>query len=234
MALNKVNGYLLTERVRNNMSEPNLTTEQKTALTDVQEKVAQAINKDFIEDITRDNKMEFIHDNIKYRIAKPNYNQKHEIYRERVKKFTELLKDPAYSLEKDLKKSYLVREIDVDEMTNKIKGLEEKKGNIQFKLGELLKNDGPEADGESLKKEIEQLTRDQQAIAVEKQTLLEYSIENQVVIYMYNYMTYLITEKFVGEKWVKAFATFQEFMNSDETLVGKLAFLITMTYQNGI
>ena len=47
-------------------------------------------------------------------------------------------------------------------------------------------------------------------------------------------MTYLITEKFVGEKWVKAFATFQEFMNSDETLVGKLAFLITMTYQNGI
>ena len=51
---------------------------------------------------------------------------------------------------------------------------------------------------------------------------------------MYNYMTYLITEKQVGEKWVKAFSSFDEFMNTDEILVGKLAFLITMTYQNGI
>src|ERR1039457_3949402 len=102
MGLNNPSGYFsLNKKVRKtNMSDTNLTTEQKTALTDVQEKVAQAINKDFIEDITRDNKMEFTHENVKYRIAKPNYNQKQEIYRERVKKFTELLKDPAYSLEK--------------------------------------------------------------------------------------------------------------------------------------
>ena len=213
---------------------PTLNDEQKIALSNVQEQVAKAINKDFIEDITRDNKMEFTQDNVKYRIAKPNYNQKQEIYRERVKKFTELLRDPAYSLEKDLKKSYLVRDIDVDEMTNKIKGLEEKKGNIQFKLGELLKNDGQQHEAELLKKEIESIIKEQQNLVIEKQTLLEFSIENQVVIYMYNYMTYLITEKLVGEKWIKAFSTFEEFMNSDETLVGKLAFLITMTYQNGI
>ena len=211
-----------------------LSEEKQKALDDVQSKVSQTINKDFIEDITRDNKMEFTHDAIKYRVAKPNYNQKQEIYRERVKKFTELLKDSAYSLEKDLKKHYLTRDIDIDAMTNRLKGLEEKKTTLQYKLGELLKNDGSEKDGESLKKEIEDIQREQQAIVIEKQTLLEYSIENQVVIYMYNYMTYLITEKQVGEKWVKAFSSFDEFMNTDEILVGKLAFLITMTYQNGI
>ena len=215
-------------------TEKIISSEEQKALTEVQEKVAQAINKDFIEDITRDNKMEFTHENIKYRIAKPTYNQKQEIYRERVKKFTELLKDQAYSLEKDLKKHYLTRDINIDEMTNNLKGLEEKKGNLQYKLGELLKSDGSESDGESIKKEIETVMKEQQAIVVEKQSLLEFSIENQVVIYMYNYMTYLITEKCVGEKWVKAFSSFEQFMNSDDVLVGKLAFLITMTYQNGI
>ena len=215
-------------------TEKILSVEEQTALKDVQEKVNQAINKDFIEEITRDNKMEFTHEGIKYRVAKPNYNQKQEIYREKVKKFTELLKDSAYSLEKDLKKHYLTRDIDVDGMTNKLKGLEEKRTALQFKLGELLKSDGSQADGEALKKEIEDIMTEQQGIVVEKQILLEYSIENQVVIYMYNYMTYLITEKLVAEKWVKAFTSFKEFMESDETLVGKLAFLITMTYQNGI
>lgn len=212
----------------------NLTPEQSKALELVKEQVANAIDKDFIEDIVKSNTLEFTHEHTKYRITKANYEQKQEIYRERVKKFTELLRDKGYSLEKDLKKEYLERGIDVDAMGTKIKTLETKKESVQYKLGEMLKKEASEQDCESLKKEIEQINEDQKNLALERQTLLEFTIENQVLVHMYNYMTYVITEKHDGEKWVKAFKSFKEFMQSDETLVGKLAFLITMTFQDSV
>ncbi len=211
-----------------------LTEDKQKELDIVKNKVAEAIDKDFVEDITRDNKMEFTYEGVKYRIAKPNYEQKQQIYRERVKKFTELLKDSSFSLEKDLKKTYLLRDIDIESMTNKIKVLQAKKEDIQFKLGELLKVDASEKDCNILKSEIESIVQEQTNIALEKQSYLEFSIENQVTLHMYNFMTYLITEKQTGENWSKAFKNFDEFMKSDENLVGKLAFLITMTYQDGI
>jgi len=222
------------EDVTKNNPVDNLSLDQKTALEAVQEKVQEAINKDFIEDITKDNKMEFMHGDIKYRIVKPTYEQKQSIYKERVKKFTELLKDQTYALEKDLKKQYLLRDIDIDAMTKKIASLDTKKQQLQFKLGEILKKDGSDVDCQTYKKEIELLVAEQQTLAIEKQSYLEFSIENQVMLHMYNYMTFIITEKLVGEKWVRAFNTFQEFMQSDENLVGKLAFLITMSYQDGV
>lgn len=201
-------------------------------LTELKTKVENAINKDFIEEISKDNKMEFTYEGILYRICKPNYNHKQLIYKERVKKFTELLKDNSYSLEKDLKKQYLVRDIDIDGMTEKVKLLEKKKEDLQFKLGELLKKEAPEQDCEILKKEIENINTEQFTINMEKQGYLEFSIENQVTLHVYNFMTSLITEKKVGEDWVPAFSSFDDFMKSDEALVGKLAFLITMTYQD--
>ena len=215
-------------------TEAPLSDAKQQELNLVQEKIAEAINKDFIEDITRDNKMEFTHEGIKYRICKPTYEQKQSIYKERVKKFTELLKDQTYSLEKDLNKQYLLRDIDIDGMTNRITSLETKKSSVQVKLGELLKKEASDTDCQTLKTEIEEIQRQQQSIALEKQAYLEFSIENQVLLHMYNYMTYVITEKQNGETWIKAFKTFQEFMSSDEQLVGKLAFLITMAYQDGI
>jgi uncharacterized protein (DUF885 family) len=209
-----------------------LTNEQKIALDAVKEKISEAVNKDFIDDITRDNKMEFTYKNTKYRIAKPSYEQKQAIYKERVKKFTELLKDQTYSLEKDLKKFYLQRDIDIDAISKKIANLDTKKQDLQFKLGEILKKEGSDNDCKTLKTEIESIQNEQQLLVMEKSAYLEFSIENQVMLHMYNFMTYIITEKFNDGNWVKAFKSFQEFMQSDEELVGKLAFLITISYQD--
>jgi uncharacterized protein (DUF885 family) len=209
-----------------------LTNEQKIALDAVKEKISEAVNKDFIDDITRDNKMEFTYKNTKYRIAKPSYEQKQAIYKERVKKFTELLKDQTYSLEKDLKKFYLQRDIDIDAISKKIANLDTKKQDLQFMLGEILKKEGSDNDCKTLKTEIESIQNEQQLLVMEKSAYLEFSIENQVMLHMYNFMTYIITEKFNDGNWVKAFKSFQEFMQSDEELVGKLAFLITISYQD--
>ena len=209
-----------------------LTDEQKKALEEINLQVKDALDKDFIEDVTKNNVCEFTYNDIKYRVAKINYQQKQDIYKERVKKFTALLKDHEYFLEKDLKKMYSERGIDIDAMTKQIINLGNKKTALQIKLGEALKKEASDADCLALKKEIESIEQDQRAVAMEKQTLLEFSIENQVILHMYNYMTYVISEKLVQDKWVKAFKSFEEFMQSDEELVTKLAFLITMTVRD--
>ena len=52
---------------------------------------------------------------------------------------------------------------------------------------------------------------------------------------MYNYMTYLSAEKLESDKWVKAFASFKDFTQSmDDTLISKLAFLVTLLAQETV
>lgn len=217
------------------INETPLNTEQQEALVKVKDQIAKATDADFLEEVIKSNKSEFTHKDVKYKVGKLNYEQKQEIYRERVKKFTELLRDKGYSLEKDLKKDYLDRGIDVDAMTAKIKALEDKKDVVRLRLGEMLKKEDNTTDCEKLKKEIEALEDEQKQIAMEKQVLLEFSIENQVMIYMYNYMTYLIAEKFEGDKWVRAFPSFKEFSKlQDDELIGKLAFLVTLLTQDSV
>lgn len=212
-----------------------LTDAQIEALQIVKDQIATTIDKDFIEEITKSNITAFSHEDVKYRITKPNYQDKQTIYKERVKKFTELLRDDSFTLEKDLKKLYLKRGIDIDGMAKKITSLETKKEGVQYKLGEVLKKDGNEKDCETYKKEIQDIQEEQKQLAVESSALLEFTIENQVMLHMYNYMTYVITEKEVEGKFVKAFESFQKFMEiDDDALMGKLAFIITMTYQNAI
>lgn len=215
------------------MEDNSLSQEQQKSLDEVKEQVAKAMDTDFVEDLIKSNKSEFTHNDIKYRLCKMNYEQKQEVYRERVKKFTMLLKDKAYSLEKDLKKDYLERGIDIDAMTKKVQALEKQKDDLLLKLGEQLKKDAPDNDCEVYKKEIEKINEEQKNLALEKQTLLEFTLENQVLVHMYNYMTYIASEKQVGEAWVKAFKTFDEFQKTDDDiLISKLAFLVTMSFQD--
>jgi len=212
-----------------------LTETQQVVVDKVIEQVAKSQEADFIEEVIKNNKSEFTHAGVKYRVGKLNYEQKQEVYKERVKRFTQLLRDKDYSLEKDLKREYLDRGIDIDALTNKIKTLEGKKDSAKLKLGELLKNNASDGDCDKIKKEIEAILDEQKDAAIEKQTLLEFSIENQVVVHMYNYMTYLIAERFDGEKWVRAYKTFKDFSQSqDDELIGKLAFLVTLIGQDSV
>ncbi len=215
--------------------EAPLTDAQQVAVDKVTEQVTKAQETDFLEEVIKNNKSEFTHLGVKYRVGKLNYEQKQEIYKERVKKFTQLLRDKDYSLEKDLKREYLARGIDIDALTNKIKTLEGQKDSAKLKLGELLKNNASDSDCDKIKKEIEGILEEQKNTAMEKQTLLEFSIENQVIVHMYNYMTYLMAERFDGENWVRAFKTFKDFSQSqDDELIGKLAFLVTLIGQDTV
>lgn len=209
-----------------------VTVEQKVIIDAVKEKVAEATNEALVEDAIKNNSASFEFEGVIYRAVKPNYKQKQDVYKERVKKFTELLKDMAYSLERDLKKTYLARGIDLDGMITKITALEKEKNNLQYKLGEALKNSASDNDCIIFKKEIERVTAEQQTVAIDRNSYLEFSVENQVLIYMYSYMTYLVSEKKEGDNWVKAFNTFDDFLAGNESLINQLAFLTTALAAN--
>jgi hypothetical protein len=99
-----------------------------------------------------------------------------------------------------------------------------------FKLGEALKTGGAEKDCEVFKAEIDKIELEQRAISIEKQMLLEFSIENQVVIHIYAFMTWVTTEKKKEDgTWVRAFATYNDFNKAnDEELINKLALIATI------
>lgn len=198
--------------------------ENKEEINKISEEIKKNLEENLIEDGLQDNKLDFEHEGIKYRVSKPTFGQKQEAYRKKVEKFTSYLKDANYLLEKDLKKQYLERGIDVDAMQEKIVSLEKEKQALQLKLGELLIAKAPDSDLKVLRDEISDIQMKQINVSIEKSTLLEYSIEQQVFSYVYSYLTYLVAEKNVDDKWIKVWASYQDFETSkDEELIRKFS-----------
>jgi len=49
-----------------------------------------------------------------------------------------------------------------------------------------------------------------------------------MLVFIYSYFAYLLAEKQVGEKWVKAWETFNEFLTADEKLVNQAGMYSTL------
>jgi hypothetical protein len=201
-----------------------LTAEEKEAIKkNIQENQIE-IDKTLVENSLIDNQLEFEIKGVKYRIKKPSFKEKQEVYKIKSKKFAELIGDKNYMLDKDLRKQYKARGIDIEEMEQRFKNLEREKNDIQYKLGEALVNKASEEELKSLTEEIKKITDMQIDISIEKTNLLDYSIEQQVFSESYSYLLYLIGEKFENDKWVKAWANYEDFQNNDENLVKTFAY----------
>lgn len=202
------------------------TKEQK--VEEIKKKLTEVLDLTEMEDLVKSNEKIFEDNGITYRVRKPNYKEKQEVYQKRIEKFTELLGNEKYSLEMDLKALYLKRNIDIDamsvSMSNKIKRRDE----LMLQLGELIKNSASEEDLRKLKEEVQLLQEEIKLISINKTSLLEFSIENQVLIYTYSFLTFLISEKKEGEVWVKVWKNFDEFQNDSTSIGNKLAYYTTL------
>lgn len=203
-----------------------ITKEQE--IENIKKKMTDILDLTEIEELLKSNEKIFEDNGVTYRVRKPNYKEKQEVYQKRVEKFTELLGNEKYSLESNLKKMYLKRNIDIDamtiNMTNKIKRRDE----LMLQLGELIKNGGSEDDLKKYEDEIKLLQEEIKLISINKTSLLEFSIENQVIIYTYSYLTFLVSEKKEGENWVKVWKDFNEFQNDSTSIGNKLAYYVTL------
>ncbi len=203
----------------------------------IDDKMNEFMNLDtklILESLLENNELEFEIRKIKYKIRKLNFKEKQELNRERIRKYNELLKAKddtgkfIFNTESDLIKIYKERGIDIDEMTNKFNLLAKKKDDYDLKLGQMLKENKPEIELEVFKKEIEKIKEEQKSISIKKTTLLDSTLEMQLLIFVYSYIAYLVTEKSVEDKWVRAFNNYKEFEETDNGIIDDIIYNISL------
>ena len=125
------------------------------------EKIAQEVSQKMkemneverIEDLLKDNKIEFELNETKYRVRKPIYREREQARKSKNVKYLELLNDDTYMLKDQLIDIYRKKGIDINKMEAKIVNLQNEIEKLQVRLAtssdqksiDLLKNYYPGA-----------------------------------------------------------------------------------------
>ncbi len=172
-----------------------------------------------LEDIVKDNKIEFKSGDKTFRVRRPNLEEQQEIDNVRRKKYLELVRDDSYLFKKQWIETYKKKGIDIGKMEIDIKRIEDETRRLLLRLAKTTDKKGI---GE-LKDQILKSRDEQYVLSIEKTDLLSYSIEDQTHIHAKSYTAYLILERKEKDKWVRHFKDFEEFQKTEDSdLVSKL------------
>ena len=172
-----------------------------------------------LENIIKDNKIEFKSGDRTFRVRKPTLEEQQEIDNVRRKKYLELVRDDSYLFKKQWIETYKKKGIDINKIDTDIKRIDDE---LRRTLLRLAKTTDKKGIGE-LKNQILKLRDEQYALSIEKTDLLSYSIEDQTFIHAKSYTAYLILERKEKDKWVRHFKDFEEFQRTEDSdLVSKL------------
>jgi len=204
------------------------------------EDLQRGIENNIIEEAVRDNKVTFDYKDNKYRVHRPSFKDKQDAYKEKGRKHVEFLKSGEYETEENLKKILKTRGVDIDEIDTKVNDLMLKRNDIFMKMGEMIKDNREDKDLLPFKDEIEKINSEIGALGIKKYQYLEYTLENQINVYSYLYMTYLVGEKMVideatkEEKYIKCWNSYSEFEKENEELVNKCALYTSLFVQGEV
>jgi len=180
-------------------------------LTDIEESVK-------MECTVKDNKVEFKSGEKVYRVRKPDFPERDKIQQIRRKKYLELIKDDEMLFRKQWVDLYKKKNIDINKMEDDIK---RKQSEIESLLLRLVKVTDP-GSITTLKDDILKLRSAQFDLTIEKTDLLQYSIEDQLLLHDNTYTTYLVLERKENDKWVRHFNNFKDFQKcTDADLMAK-------------
>lgn len=179
-----------------------------------------------LETMIKDNKIEFESDGKFYRVRLLNFVERNELQNIRRLKYVEYLKDKEMLFRKQWVELYKTKGVDIDKMETAILT---KQAEIKQLLLRLVKLEDPNS-VKTISVDIEKLRSEQYELVVEKTDLLQYSIEDQLLIHVNSYTSYLALELKKEETWVKAFGSFVDFQNcNDMNLMAK-----TFEYVNSL
>lgn len=194
-----------------------VTKSKEKIVTKLTEKLQQLNETEKIEEIIKNNKTEFTVANKKYRVSKPTNAQSIAIRKARNLEFYKLLKDPAYKLKEvlieELKEAgydIIAKEAEIKEIGYTIEDISEKVAVIPTESKEIIEN---------YKKEVEELTKKQASISLRITDLMEFSIEQTLEEFSNLYLIYSVLEKEEDNKWINAFESHEEFLNSNEEVL---------------
>jgi hypothetical protein len=177
-----------------------------------------------LEDLIKDNKIIFVHEGKTYQVRLLEMADKEILDEMRRKKFGQLLQDKDILLEKDLIKVYKDRGIDVENINKQLAEIESAKVQVQIKLGEYVAQYSEESIIRAYQEEIAKLKVKEDVLIIQKTTLLEYSLENQLNNFLSKVISYLALYVKNGEKLEKAFTNYEDFCKcTDQELLNKSA-----------
>ena len=206
--------------MENQIREKIREEEAKRILNELQEKY----EIDTVDEMVKNNEIEFKHNDKKYKTIMLTMSDKDELDLLRRKKFGQLIQDKDILLEKDLVRIYKERGVDIDDINKQIKGIETERFNFQMKLGEALTNKLGDSIIKEYNKNIEELTIKIRLLEITKNDLLQYSLENQLMNYVAEVITYLSLYVSENNEWKRVFNSFEDFKSSkDEELKIKSA-----------
>ena len=165
-----------------------------------------------MENVIKDNKIEFKVKDKVFRVRKPNLTEQQDANKFRRKRYIELVNDDSFLFRKQWIKKYKTKGIDIEKMDAEI---HQKQKEMETILLRLAKLDNVK-EIEKIKKDVEKLRDEQYAISIEKTDFLAYSIEDQLLISINSYITYLVLEHKDKEKWIKHFESYKKFEESEE------------------
>lgn len=205
--------------------EDKISMENQDSLNDAKKILAnfqEDIELSKIEELIKDNKIEFENKDKVYRVGLLTLKQKEELYMMKLTKFGQLIKNKDILMEKDLIKIYSERGINIDELIDKIKKFDAEILTLKLSLGEAIEKNEPETILKTYEERIITLNQSKQLIVIQKTNYLSTSLESQLENYEAQFITYLTLELFNDGKWERPFKNFEEFQNcEDEDLINK-------------
>lgn len=207
------------------------TQEEKIKLSqDVTKKIKELNELEKVEDLIKDNKIEFTYKEKKYRVRKPNLKEKSDIRNKTNKKYVELLDDDDFILREQLISKLKKNGVDINAMDRKINELQAEIETVQVKLAPIKDKKTIEV----LEKEIESLTQKQQLASIDIREYLEPCIETELTDFGNLYMIYTLLEKhskcIEGDfSWVKVFDSYDNFLKTDDDdLIGQATYYLSL------
>lgn len=188
-------------------------------------------NVDEVENMIKDNIIEFKIKDVKYRVRQLNFDENSQLEKHRRTKYLEYVNDNSMRFHKQWLKLYLAKGIDIEGMEQKIRDNIKIENKLMLKLAQSADKERVE----DLKEQIIKVRTESALINIEKVDLLSFSIEEQLMVAVNSYYTYLSLEQLVDEKWERVYKSFEEFNKSPNTTLTTRAFQYSnaLIYHNG-
>lgn len=212
-----------------------MSKETKKSREEITKEVTQKLrdlnDTEKMEDLIKDNKIEFTLKDITYRIRKPNHREREEARKERSKRYIELLNTKGYMLKEELIGLYKEKHnVDIEAKEREIK-------TIQKEIEKLDKRLAPEKDKKSqeiLENEIIKLKQTQSNTSIKIEEYLEPCIESELREFGNLYIVYLSLETKKGNKWERLFKSYNDFLNTeDESVIFQGTYYLNMLIYQG-
>ncbi len=196
----------------NKNEKKELAKRQLKVLNDLEESMAT-------EHIIKNNAIRFKSGDKQFRVRKPNFIERQEVFTIQRKKYLELIQDDSMLFKKQWVDLYKKKDIDIIKMEVEMKNIQ---AEMEALLLKLVKVDDAKAIG-NIKNEITDLRRKMWDINVEKTDLLQHSIEDQLLLFVNSYTSYLMLEVKDEDNWSKYFKTYDDFQNcKNDDLITKV------------